>query len=30
MLHIISFSSFCPPKIDMALKITIEFIIDHS
>jgi hypothetical protein len=29
MLHIISLSSFCPPKIDVALKIIIEFMIDH-
>jgi hypothetical protein len=29
MLHIIPLSSFCPPKIDVALKITIEFMIDH-
>jgi hypothetical protein len=30
MIHIIPFSSFCPPKIDVALKITIEFLIYHS
>jgi hypothetical protein len=29
MLHIIPLSSFCPPKIDVAFKITIEFMIDH-
>jgi hypothetical protein len=29
MLHIIPLSSFCHPKIDVALKITIEFMIDH-
>jgi hypothetical protein len=29
MLHIIFLSSFYPPKIDVALKITIEFMIDH-
>jgi len=29
MLHIIHLSSFYPPKIDVALKITIEFMIDH-
>jgi hypothetical protein len=29
MLHIIPLSSFCPPKIDVALKITIEFLIYH-
>jgi len=27
MLYIILLSSFCPPKIDVALKITIEFLI---
>jgi len=27
MLHIIHLSSFCPPKIDVVLKITIEFMI---
>jgi hypothetical protein len=27
MLHIIPLSSFYPPKIDVALKITIEFLI---
>jgi hypothetical protein len=26
MLHIIPLSTFCPPKIDVALKITIEII----
>jgi hypothetical protein len=26
----IPLSSFCPPKIDVALKITIEFLIYHS
>jgi len=30
MLHIIPLSSFCHPKIDVALKITIEFLIYHS
>jgi hypothetical protein len=30
MLHIILSSSFCPPKIDVALKTTIEFLIYHS
>jgi hypothetical protein len=30
MLHIIPLSSFCPPKIDVAHKITIEFLIYHS
>jgi hypothetical protein len=30
MLHIIPLSSFCPPKFDVALKITIEFMIDIS
>jgi hypothetical protein len=29
MLHIIPLSSFCPPKFDVVLKITIEFMIDH-
>jgi hypothetical protein len=29
MLHIIPLSSFCPFKCDVALKITIEFMIDH-
>jgi len=29
MLHIILLSSFCSPKIDVALKITIEFLIYH-
>jgi hypothetical protein len=29
MLYIIPLSSFCLPKIDVALKITIKFIIDH-
>jgi hypothetical protein len=29
MLHIIPLSSFCPLKIDVALKITIEFLIYH-
>jgi len=29
MLHIILLSSFNPPKFDVALKITIEFMIDH-
>jgi hypothetical protein len=29
MLHIILLSSFCPPKFDLALKITIAFMIDH-
>jgi hypothetical protein len=29
MLHIISLSSFYHLKIDVALKITIEFMIDH-
>jgi len=29
MLHIIPLSSFYPPKIDMTLEITIEFMIDH-
>jgi hypothetical protein len=29
MLHIIPLSSFYPSKIDMALKITIKFMIDH-
>jgi hypothetical protein len=29
MLHIIYLSSFCPHKINVALKITIEFMIDH-
>jgi hypothetical protein len=29
MLHTILLSSFCPPKFDVALKIIIEFMIDH-
>jgi hypothetical protein len=29
ILHIIHLSSFCHPKIDVALKITIGFMIDH-
>jgi hypothetical protein len=29
MLHIIPLSSFYPPKIDVALEITIEFMINH-
>jgi len=29
MLHIIFLFSFYSPKIDVALKITIEFMIDH-
>jgi hypothetical protein len=29
MLHIIHLSSFYLPKIDVALKIIIEFMIDH-
>jgi len=29
MLDIIPLSSFCPPKFDVAFKITIEFMIDH-
>jgi hypothetical protein len=29
MLHIIPLFPFCPPKIDVALKIIIEFMIDH-
>jgi hypothetical protein len=29
MLHITPLSSFCPPKIDVVLKIIIEFMIDH-
>jgi len=29
MLHIISLSFFCLPKLDVALKITIKFMIDH-
>jgi hypothetical protein len=29
MLHIILLSSFCHPKIDVALKITIGFMIDY-
>jgi hypothetical protein len=29
MLHIIILSSFYPPKIDVALEITIEFMIYH-
>jgi len=29
MLHIIILSSFCSPKFDVTLKITIEFMIDH-
>jgi hypothetical protein len=29
MLYIILLSSFCPPKFDVVLKITIEFMIDH-
>jgi hypothetical protein len=29
MLHIIPLSSFCPPKFNVALKITIEFMINH-
>jgi hypothetical protein len=30
MLHIIPLFSFCPLKNDVALKITIEFLIYHS
>jgi hypothetical protein len=29
MLHIIYLFSFCPPKIDVPLKITIEFMINY-
>jgi len=29
LLNIIPLSTFYPPKFDVALKITIEFMIDH-